>query len=94
MSDPSSEEPTFTAPDVGQSGASLIFQLTVTDDGGLQSTDTCVVNVSWKDDVPPAPQEGPVKHRLSGMRGTVGDSGRTDHEAVTHGCSDTRETVP
>ena len=48
----------FTAPDVGPSGASLTFRLTVTDDGGLQSTDTCVVNVSWTDDVPPAPPGG------------------------------------
>ena len=58
LSDPSSEEPTFTAPDVGPSGASLTFQLTVTDGGGLQSTDTCVVTVSWTDDVPPAPPGG------------------------------------
>ena len=42
----SAEEPTFTAPDVGPSGASLTFQLTVTDDGGLQSTDSCVVTAS------------------------------------------------
>ncbi len=58
LSDPSSQGPTFTAPDVGPSGASLVFQLTVTDDGGLQSTDTCVVNVIWSDDVPPAPPGG------------------------------------
>ncbi len=58
LSDPSSQAPTFTAPDVGPGGAILTFQLTVTDDGGLQSTDTCVVNVLWKDDVPPAPPAG------------------------------------
>ncbi len=58
LSDPSSEAPTFSAPSVGPSGASLTFQLTVTDDGGLQSTDSCVVSVSWIDDVPPAPPGG------------------------------------
>jgi hypothetical protein len=58
LSDPASEEPTFVAPDIGQGGVSLVFQLTVTDDGGLQSSDTCVVNVSWEDDVPPAPPGG------------------------------------
>jgi hypothetical protein len=65
LSGPSSEGPTFTAPDVGQSGASLVFELTVTDDGGLQSSDTCVVNVTWEDDVPPAPP--------GGIKVTVGD---------------------
>jgi hypothetical protein len=58
LSDPSAEEPSFTAPNVGPAGASMTFQLTVTDDGGLQSTDTCVVDVSWIDDVPPAPPGG------------------------------------
>jgi hypothetical protein len=38
-------QPTFTAPDVSADEASLTFQLTVTDDGGLQSADTCVVDV-------------------------------------------------
>lgn len=58
LSVPSAVQPTFTAPSVGPSGATLTFQLRVTDDGGLQSTDTCVVNVSWEDDVPPAPPGG------------------------------------
>jgi hypothetical protein len=58
LSDPSAEEPTFTAPDVGPSGATLTFQLTVTDNGGLRSTDSCVVTVSWRDDAPPAPPGG------------------------------------
>ncbi len=58
LSDPNSAVPEFTAPGVGPSGASLTFQLTVTDDGGLQSTDSCTVSVSWIDDVPPAPPGG------------------------------------
>ena len=33
------------------------FQLTVTDNGGLQSTDTCIVNVSW-DNIPPVSDSG------------------------------------
>jgi hypothetical protein len=47
-------QPTFTAPNVGPSGSSLTFQLTVTDNGGLQSTDTCIVNVSWVNQPPVA----------------------------------------
>jgi hypothetical protein len=58
LSNPSSAQPFFTAPDVGPSGASLTFQLTVTDDSGLQSTDTCIVDVSWADDEAPAPPTG------------------------------------
>jgi hypothetical protein len=58
LSNPTSPTPQFNAPDVGPSGATLSFQLTVTDDGGLQSTDTCVVTVSWTDDAPPAPPGG------------------------------------
>ncbi|UCF71874.1 MAG: metallophosphoesterase [Deltaproteobacteria bacterium] len=46
LSDPSEVEPTFTAPYVGPDGESLTFQLTVTDTGGLQSTDTCTVHVT------------------------------------------------
>jgi hypothetical protein len=38
-------QPTFTAPAVGQSGESFIFQLTVLDENGLQSSDTCTVEV-------------------------------------------------
>ena len=47
LSDPTSATPTFIAPDVGLEGESLTFRLLVTDNGGLQSTDTCTVNVSW-----------------------------------------------
>jgi len=47
LSDISAARPFFTAPNVGPDGTSLTFQLTVTDSGGLQSTDTCIVNVSW-----------------------------------------------
>jgi hypothetical protein len=40
------EKPTFRAPFVRRSGASLTFRLTVTDRGGLKSSDTCVVDVT------------------------------------------------
>ncbi len=58
LSSPAVVQPVFTAPSVGPSGATLSFQLRVADDGGLQSTDTCVVDVTWEDDVPPAPPGG------------------------------------
>jgi hypothetical protein len=46
LSDSTIVQPTFTAPDVGTEGASLTFELTVTDNGGLQATDTMVVAMS------------------------------------------------
>jgi hypothetical protein len=48
LSDPTAIEPTFTAPDVGSTGASLGFLMTVTDHGGLQATGTCTVDVCEK----------------------------------------------
>ena len=47
-------EPKFTITDVGTNGESLTFELTVTDDGGLQATDRCVVNVTNINQVPVA----------------------------------------
>jgi hypothetical protein len=39
LSDDTAVQPTFTAPDVGPSGETLTFELTVTDDDGIDSTD-------------------------------------------------------
>ncbi len=52
LSNPASSKPTFIAPDVGSDGVSLTFNLTVADAGGLQSTDSCIVNVSWQNEPP------------------------------------------
>ncbi len=52
LSDPLGVQSTFTTPDVESSGTVLTFQLTVTDNGGLESTDTCSVNINWADDTP------------------------------------------
>jgi len=52
LSDATSATSTFTAPDVGAGGETLTFQLTVTDDGGLQAADSCIINVSWVDESP------------------------------------------
>ncbi len=54
LSDAAVSQPAFTAPDVGPDGESLTFALTVTDDGGLQSSDTCIVNISWVNLTPTA----------------------------------------
>ena len=45
LSDAGAMQPTFTTPNVDPAGEALIFELTVTDNGGLESTATCIVNV-------------------------------------------------
>ena len=46
LSDPRTENPTFTAPEVGLSGERLEFKLTVTDAEGFQNSDTVFVDVN------------------------------------------------
>ena len=52
--DANSASPEFTSPAVGAEGASLTFQLTVTDQGGLKDTDSCIVNVTSQNQPPEA----------------------------------------
>ena len=46
LSNPSAENPNFTAPQVGLSGERLEFKLTVTDANGFQNSDTVFVDVN------------------------------------------------
>ena len=57
LSNATSAQAGFTAPDVDSNGVSLTFQLTVTDSNGLQDTDTVTVNVTW-DNIPPHADAG------------------------------------
>ena len=52
LSGANTDSPSFTTPLVDLNSNSLTFELTVTDRGGLKSTDTCVVNVSWVNEAP------------------------------------------
>jgi hypothetical protein len=54
LSDPEAVQPTFKTPEVGPDGFSFTFELTVTDVGGLQASDTAIVNVIWLNDPPTA----------------------------------------
>jgi PKD repeat protein len=82
LSNPSSSQATFTAPAVGPGGASLSFNLTVTDAGGLQNTDACIVNVSWQNQPPTAvvtpnyvETDGGATVTLDGSKSTDPDDG-------------------
>jgi hypothetical protein len=68
---------TFTAPDIGPAGAALTFQLTVSDYSGLQSTDTCIVNVTWTNEAPTA-DAGPYQTDYEGHVVTLDGSGSMD----------------
>jgi hypothetical protein len=54
LSDPTSPTPEFTSPTVGPEGASMTFELTVIDEGGLKDTDSCIVNVTSENRPPEA----------------------------------------
>jgi len=49
LSDPTAVCPTFTVPAAGTDGEALNFTLTVTDTGGLQHADACMVTVHHQD---------------------------------------------
>lgn len=50
LSDPTAVQPSFVIPQEGFDNAVLVFELTVTDQGGLKSVDACnvIVNVRVK----------------------------------------------
>jgi fibronectin type 3 domain-containing protein len=81
LSNPSAVQTTFTSSTVGPNGESLGFQLTVTDSGGLQSVDTCLVNVLWSSQAPSA-DAGPDLNVNEGAIVTLNGYGSSDPEGL------------
>jgi hypothetical protein len=69
--------PTFTAPNVGPGGTSLTFELTVTDLGGLEDSDTTTVNVSFVNQ-PPSADAGPDQTMEEDIEVTLNGSNSSD----------------
>ena len=71
--------PSFTAPNVGRKGQTLTFQLTVMDKGGLQSGDSCIVNVT-RVNAPPTANAGSDQSVFVGQTVRLNGSGSTDSD--------------
>jgi PKD repeat protein len=80
LSSKASSQPTFTAPNVGPDGVSLNFNLTVTDVGGLQSTDSCIVNITWQNKPPRAVVSPDYKETTERTLVTLDGSASTDSD--------------
>ncbi|MBI5376829.1 MAG: SBBP repeat-containing protein [Candidatus Schekmanbacteria bacterium] len=59
LSDDTASQPTFTAPSIDTPEEVLTFTLTVTDNDGLQNTDSVVITVTDSVPVPPVANAGP-----------------------------------
>jgi hypothetical protein len=79
LSNPLTVKPTFFTPNVGPSGETLAFELTVIDVGGLQDIDTTTVNVIGDNDAPVA-DAGPNQTVDEGKKVTLDGSNSTDPE--------------
>jgi hypothetical protein len=75
-------QPGFAAPGVGPDGETLTFQLTVTDSGGLQARDSCIVNVVWVNQAPAA-NAGPDQDVNQGISVVLDGTRSTDPEGGT-----------
>jgi hypothetical protein len=84
LSDSSVAGPTLTVDEVGINGASVTLQLTVVDEGGLQSSDTVVINFTYVNQSPIA-NAGSNQDALPGDEITLDATGSSDPENAIAG---------
>jgi hypothetical protein len=72
---------TFVAPELTSEGTSLVFELTVTDNSGLRTTDACLVNVAWAQE-PPVADAGPDAGFFEGDVVVTDGLGSTDDGGI------------
>ncbi|MFO7556603.1 MAG: PKD domain-containing protein, partial [Desulfobacterales bacterium] len=60
----------------------LMFSLTVTDTGGLENTDSCIVNITWQNDPPTAEVSPDYTEVAEGTFVTMDGSGSKDPDGV------------
>jgi chitinase len=99
LSDPTAPQPTFTAPLVGPSGATLVFQLTVSDGGGGTDTDHVTVTVLDANAPPSCENAQPTPAVLSPptrqfVAVTIAGVVDPDGEAVTISITGVRQDEP
>jgi PKD domain/K319L-like, PKD domain len=80
LSNPGSCQPTFTAPNTELDGVSITFNLTVTDAGGLQNTDSCIVNITWQNEPPTVVVTPDYMETTEGTLVTLDGSASTDSD--------------
>jgi hypothetical protein len=85
--------PTFTAPNVGPGGTSLTFELTVTDLGGLEDSDTTTLNVTFVNQ-PPSADAGPNQTKEEETKVTLNGSNSSDPDDGIKSYRWSQETGP
>jgi len=84
LSDPMISNPSIIAPDIGSGETVLTFELTVSDNTGLQSTDACTLTVMWVNE-PPVSNAGPNRTVIEKDSITLDGTGSSDPDDVPGG---------